>query len=148
MPPRMRWAIADASALPQVFAHLGQAQPPFVVTFQAGEESRRDAQNRFAFEAYAQIASLLGDRSTEDVRAESKLHIGVPIMREDDDFRTKYDRIIKPMPYHTKLELMVEPFDFPVTRLMTVKQMSRYISEMLAHWDRQGASVMLPDFER
>jgi len=119
---------------------------PLSVTAKHGEEKRRDRQNRFAFETYKQIAELMGDRRPSDVRAETKLQIGVPIMREESaDFREKYDRILKPMPYETKLELMVEPMEFPVTSLMSVKAMTRYISEMLAHWDAQGAPVMLPD---
>lgn len=144
-----RWTVKNGDDLGRVVAFLAQAAPPYVVTFKSGEETRRDAQNRFAFEAYGQIARLLGDRDLEDVRAETKLHIGVPILRqEDDDFRAKYDETVRPMPYETKIKLMQMPFDFPVTRLMTVKQMSGYISEMLAYWDQQGASVMLPEFER
>lgn len=119
---------------------------PLSVTAKRGEEKRRDRQNRFAFEAYKQIAELMGDRTPSDVREETKLRIGVPIMREDNEqFREKYDRILKPLPYKTKLELMVEPMEFPVTSLMSVKAMTRYISEMLVHWDAQGAPVMLPD---
>ena len=147
-PDKMRWHVGDYAALGSVVAFLAQAQPPYVVTFKAGEETRRDRQNRFAFEAYKQVAKILGDRTVNDVRAESKLHIAVPVLRaEDDDFRAKYDRVIMPMTYETKLELMVEPFDFPVTRLMTVKQMAEYITRTLAHWDKQGASVMLPEYD-
>ena len=148
LPDKMRWHVRDHAALGSVVAFLAQARPPYVVTFKAGEETRRDRQNRFAFEACKQVAKILGDRTVNDVRAESKLHIAVPILRaEDDDFRAKYDRVIMPMPYETKLELMVEPFDFPVTRLMTVKQMAEYITRMLAHWDANGASVMLPEYD-
>ena len=148
LPDKMRWHVRDHAALGSVVALLAQAQPPYVVTFKAGEETRRDRQNRFSFEAYKQVAKILGDRTVNDVRAESKLHIAVPILRaEDDDFRAKYDRVIMPMPYETKLELMVEPFDFPVTRLMTVKQMAEFITRMLAHWDASGASVMLPEYD-
>ena len=148
LPDKMRWHVRDHAAIGSVVAFLAQAQPPYVVTFKAGEETRRDRQNRFSFEAYKQIAKILGDRTVDDVRAESKLHIGVPILRsEDDDFRAKYDRIIMPLDYETKLEVMIEPFDFPVTRLMTVKQMAEYITRILAHWDKQGASVMLPDYD-
>ena len=148
LPDKMRWHVRDHADIGSVVAFLAQAQPPYVVIFKAGEETRRDRQNRFAFEAYKQIAKILGDRTVDDVRAESKLHIGVPILRsEDDDFRAKYDRIIMPLDYETKLEVMIEPFDFPVTRLMTVKQMAEYITRMLAHWDKQGASVMLPEYD-
>jgi hypothetical protein len=144
----MTWRVRDPSDLIPALAFLGQAHPPYIVTFKAGEENRRDQQNRFAFEAYSQIAAILGDRTPNDVRAETKLCVGIPIMRQDDDFRSKYDEMIRPLPYQTKLAMMVEPFDFAVTRLMTVRQMTDYISQMLAYWDAQGASVMMPDFDR
>jgi hypothetical protein len=143
-----RWHIRDHAALQSALAQIEQAQPPFVLTLKPGEETRRDRQNRFAFEAYKQIAAILGDRETDEVRAETKLRIGVPILRaEDDYFRERYDSHAKGLPYETKLALMVEPFDFPVTRLMTVKQMNTYITKMLAYWDAQGASFAIPDYE-
>lgn len=144
-----QWTVKSGEDLGRVLAFLAQSEPPYTITFKAGEEKRRDAQNRFIYEAYDQIAKMLGDRTASDVRAETKLHCGIPIMRnENDAFREKYDRLLKPFPYETKLELMVEPMEFPVTSLMNVKQMSRYITDMMAYWDSNGASVMLPDFER
>ena len=142
------WNIRSHADMQTALAQIGQAQIPCTLTLKPGEEKRRDRQNRFAFEAYKQIAQILGDRSVDDVRAECKLHCGVPMLRvEDDDFREKYDHHVRGLPYETKLAIMVEPFDFPVTRLMSVKQMARYITAMLAHFDAQGASVMLPDYD-
>lgn len=142
-----RWHIRDHAALVAALAQIGQAQPPFTLTMKPGKEPRRDRQNRFAFEMYGQIARILGDRDTEDVRAETKLRIGVPIMRLDDDFRAAYDQHVRGLPYETKLALMVEPFDFPVTRLMTVAQMAEYITKALAYWDAQGASAMMERYD-
>jgi hypothetical protein len=144
----MRWNVTKSEDLGRVVAFLAQAPLPYVVTFTAGEEGRRIAQNRMAFEIYKQVAQRLDGHTVEDVRAVTKLHCGIPIMREDDDFREKYDRIVRPLPYETKLQLMVDPFDFSVTRLMTVKQMSRFVTDALAYWDRAGVSVMLPEYER
>lgn len=143
-----RWHIRDPATLGAALAHIGQAQLPCVVTFKAGEETRRDRQNRMAFEIYKQVAQTLDGHDAGDVRAISKLHIGVPIMREDDAFREKYDMHVLPRTYETKLAFMLEPFDFPVTRIMSVKQMARYITETLAYWDKNGASVMLPEFDQ
>jgi len=142
------WNIRSHSDMQTALAQIGQAQIPCTLTLNTGEEKRRDRQNRFAFEAYKQIAQILADRSVDDVRAECKLHCGVPMLRvENDAFREKYDQHVRGLPYETKLAIMVEPFDFPVTRLMSVKQMARYITAMLAHFDAQGASVMLPDYD-
>jgi hypothetical protein len=145
----MRWSVTKSEDLGRVVAFLAQAPLPYVVTFTAGEEGRRIAQNRMAFEIYKQVSQRLDGHTVEDVRAICKLCVAVPILRaENDNFREKYDRIIRPLPYETKLELMVEPLDFPVTRLMTVKQMSRFVTDALAYWDRAGVSVMLPEYER
>ncbi len=148
-PPRREWQITDENrSIMGILQCLSDAAPPFFVTFQAGEEKRRTRQNSFVFEAYSQIADMLDDHTASDVRAISKLHVGVPILRaEDEAFRAKYDERVKPFPYEQKLAFMVEPFEFPVTSLMSVRQMSEYIRQMLAFWDQRGASVMLPDFE-
>lgn len=145
--PVQRWRITDHAALISALAQIGAIQPPFHITVKEGDEPRRDRQNRFAFEAYKQVAKILGDRDAEEVRAETKLRVGVPIMRVDDDFREKYDTHVKGLPYETKLALMVEPFDFPVTRMMSVKQMADYITRMLAYWDAQGASAMMERYD-
>jgi hypothetical protein len=143
-----RWHIQDHAALMAALGEIIQVQPPFVITVKQGEETRRDRQNRFAFEAYRQIAKMLGDRTTEDVRSETKLHIGVPIMRAaDPDFQTLYDEMIRPLPYEHKRKMMIEPFDFAVTRGMTVKQMGEYITQMLAYWDERGASAMMERYD-
>lgn len=139
------WHIQQYEDLGALVGVLMKRPPPYTVAIRDGEEPRRDRQNRFVFEAYNQIAKILRDREPIDVRAETKLRIGVPIMREESaDFRDQYDRLIKPMDYADKLALMVEPMDFPVTRMMNVKQMSRYITNMLQYWDQNGASVMMP----
>lgn len=87
-----------------------------------------------------------GDQTAEEYRAFCKLHFGVPMLRnESDEFREKYDRIIKPMPYEQKLELMAEPFDFSVTRLMTTVQKKRYLDTIYHHFVGQGFFLTDPD---
>ena len=145
---RRQWHINDHAALMAALGQIVQVSPPLVLTLKIGEETRRDRQNRFAFETYNQVAKILGDRTVSDVRAESKLCVAVPIMRAaDDDFRAAYDAMIRPLPYEHKLAMMVEPFDFAVTRAMTVKLMNEYITRLLAYWDERGASVMIPDYD-
>ena len=140
------WHISKLDDTGPVIGALIKLTPPYTVTIKEGEEPRRDRQNAFAFQAYSDIAKILRDRDPMEVRAETKLHIGVPIMREENEqFRAQYDRLIRPMDYEDKLALMVEPMDFPVTRMMNVKQMSRYITNMLRHWDARGAVVMMPE---
>ena len=97
-------------------------------------------QRQWLLEAQAQ-----GDQTAEEYRAYCKLHIGVPILRaENDDFCEQYDRVVKPLPYEAKLELMQEPIDFPVTRLMTRAQKSRYLDAMFVELCSQGLALTEP----
>src|SRR5690606_14508197 len=80
-------------------------------------KSRTLDQNAIAHVWYSQVARELREDDESGVKAYCKLHFGVPILRgESDEFREKYDRLIKPMRYDEKLELMEW---FPVTSLMT-----------------------------
>ena len=93
-----------------------------------------------------EVSEQLGDQTPEKVRGYCKLTIGVPILRaENEAFCEKYDRIIRPLPYETKLELMTEPMDWPVTRIMTTKQKANYLDQMQRHFAEQGITLTDPD---
>lgn len=115
---------------------------PMTVTITQGA-SRSGAQNRLAQRWFTDVAVQLGDRTHDEVRAYCKLHIGVPILRaENEAFLQSYDTAMKHLPYEDKLAA-VQAFDLPVTRLMTVKQMTAFIDQMQRHWT--GAGVRLTD---
>lgn len=123
-----------------------QMEPPFTLTLVKGKR-RTVNQNRLQRLWCNEIAEQLGDRTPEEVRGECKLRFGVPILRaENEDFCEKYDRIIRPFSYETKLELMMEPIDFPTTRLMTTKQKTRYLDAMQMWAARQGLVLTVPDW--
>lgn len=144
----MQFTITDGQSRADALLAVSSAPLGASVVVNEKGEKRRDRQNRFSHEVYRQVAKMLGDRSQTDVRAESKLHIGTPILRaHDPDFRAKYDEHIKPLPYETKLAVMVEPFDFPVTSLMTVKVMAEYITALLQYWDERNAPAMLDRYD-
>lgn len=118
---------------------------PFTVEIVDGRR-RSSEQNRLQRQWINEIAEQLGDRTPEEVRAECKLRFGVPILRaESEIFRKKYDRLIKSMPYETKLELMAEPMDFPITRLMNVKQKTQYLDAIQRHYAEQGVVLTQPE---
>jgi hypothetical protein len=118
---------------------------PFTVEISGGRR-RSTEQNRLQRLWLNEIAEQAGDRTPEDVRGDAKLRFGVPILRaENEVFREKYDRIIKPLPYETKIELMMEPMDFPVTRLMTSDQTNRYLDAIYRHYTEQGFSLTQPE---
>ena len=123
---------------------LRERKLPITVTWTQGA-TRSTAQNRLAQRWFTDIATQLGDQTHEDVRAECKLRFGVPILRaENEVFRLSYDRVIKALPYEEKLAA-IKAFDLPVTRLMTVKQMTAFMDEMQRHWSGQGVRLTYPE---
>lgn len=136
--------IKSYSDLQQTVTFLNnQSQFPLQITIKAGKEPRSVQQNRLAFQWYKDAAEQ-GDHTAEEYRSLCKLWFGIPIMREDDDFRAKYDRVIKGLPYETKLSLMDEPFNFPVTSLMSVKQFTRYLDRVWNHFSDKGYQLTDP----
>lgn len=136
--------IRTASELNQAALLLqNQSKFPLQMVLKPGKEPRSSQQNRLAFQWYKDAAEQ-GDHTAEEYRCLCKLHFGIPIMRQDDDFRAKYDRVVKPMPYGTKLALMDEPFNFPVTSLMSVKQFTRYLDRIWHHFTSKGFRLTDP----
>lgn len=105
-------------------------------------KSRTLDQNAIAHVWYEQVARELREDDAAGVKCFCKLHFGVPILRdESDEFREKYDRLIKPMRYDEKLELMEW---FPVTSLMTTPQLSKYLEKVQAHYQGRGVWLEFP----
>lgn len=117
----------------------------YIVTITEQGDERSDRQNRLQQLWHAEAAQQLRDETAEAKRAYCKLHFGVPILRTDEAFKADYDRVIKPMDYQTKLALMAEPFDFPVTRLMTVKQKKQFLDAVWDHYTGLGVRLSHPD---
>lgn len=83
--------------------------------------------------------------TAEEYRAFCKLHFGVPILRnEHGEFRAKYDEKVKWRAYMDKLAFMAEPFDFPVTRLMTTRQHKKYLDAIYVHFTSLGFDLTDP----
>lgn len=120
------------------------SQPlPLTVTLSKGGK-RSLKQNKLQRQWLNEIAEQLGDQTPEEVRGYCKLTIGVPILRaEHDAFRERYDAIVRPLPYEQKLALMMEPLDFPVSRLMTTKQATAYLDGVHRHFSEKG--IVLTD---
>ena len=117
---------------------------PFTVEIVKGKR-RSVEQNRLQRMWLNEAAEQMEDRTAEEWRAECKLTIGVPMLRAENDlFREKYDRLIRPMPVKAKLEMMAEPLDFPVTRLMSTEQKTRYLDLMARHLTSQGVMLTEP----
>ena len=113
------------------------------ITVKSGKERSLD-QNAISHAWYEQIAAELREDSALGVKNFCKLHFGVPILRaEDADFRDFYDAAIKP---HLTYEQKVAAMAFvPVTRLMTVKQLSAYLAAMQDHYMGRVALEFPPE---
>lgn len=108
-------------------------------------KSRSLDQNAISHTWYGQVARELREDDEAGVKAFCKLHFGVPILRDaDDDFRAKYDAVVKPMAYADKLVLMEW---FPVTSLMTTAQLSNYLDKVQAHYQGRGVWLEFPKQE-
>ena len=121
------------------------SEQPMEVVIRPYRSKRSQEQNRLQW-FWLGEAEEQGDQTAEEYRAYCKLHLGVPILRaEDEHFRERYDQVVKGLPYETKLELMSEPFDFPVTRLMKTEQMTRYLEAMRRDLLQQGIALTSPE---
>ena len=99
-------------------------------------------QNALSHAWYEQVSNELSQDSALDVKCESKLHCGVPILRADDeDFRQAYDVAIKGLSYEQKLEAMKF---WPVTSLMTKRQLGTYLDSVQSYYLKRGVVLEFP----
>ena len=142
-----KWKVGDKKDLFRLFDHLSGIKDSFTVTVKEGEETRRDRQNRLAFLWYKDIAQQIEDHTVEEARAISKLHCGVQLLvNQEEAFREQWQRLIRDrFTYEEKLELMLEPADYPVTRIMSVKQMTGYLDRMQRYWAPRGVVLTDPE---
>lgn len=118
---------------------------PVQVIMKKAESDRSLSQNDLQH-AWFREAQRQGDMKAWEYRAFCKLHFGVPILRRDSKaYADKYDQFVKPLPYETKLAYMVEPFDFPVTKLFTVVQMREYLDSVKEHLTGLGMQLTHED---
>lgn len=130
----------DELALLKVY--LDGRKRPFTVEITEGRD-RSTEQNRLAFKWYKEISDQTGE-DQEDVRARCKLEIGVPILRDaQEKFRKTYDRLVRPLPYPEKLAL-IRDTELPVTRLMNVEQMSRFMDIVFRRHAEIGVALTIP----
>ena len=114
---------------------------PVTVSIAKGDRRSLD-QNDLQFKWLSEAAMQLG-HDVEDLRCECKLILGIPILRaEDESFRAMYDECLKPLDYVRKLRLMRH---WPITRLMTTRQLSAYLDAMYRRFADQGVALTIPE---
>lgn len=125
-----------------LLTYLKGRKRPFTVDITEGRD-RSAEQNRLAWKWYVEISDQTGE-DREDVRARCKLEVGVPILRDaQEKFRATYDRLIRPLSYPEKLAL-VRDTELPVTSLMNVEQMSRYLDIVFRRHAEIGVVLTIP----
>lgn len=135
-------SVDNIDALSRFIAARGSF--PITVTITKGA-SRADAQNRLAQKWNSDISRQLEDQTFEEVRSFNKLLFGIPILREQNEaFCVEYDRVLGQMAHEEKLKA-IQTFDLPVTRLLTVKQMTQYMDAVQRYWTEQGFWLTSPD---
>lgn len=134
--------VKNEDELALLITYLKGRKRPLTVEITEGRD-RSSEQNRLAWKWYIEISDQTGE-DREDVRARCKLEIGVPILREaHDKFRATYDRLIRPLPYPEKLSL-IRDTETPVTSLMNVEQMSRYLDIVFRRHAEIGVALTVP----
>lgn len=134
--------IKNSSDLTLLKAYLDGRKLPLTVDITEGRD-RSGEQNRLAFKWYREISDQTGE-DREDVRARCKLEIGVPILRiAQERFRATYDRLIRPLPYPEKLAL-IRDTELPITSLMNVEQMTRYLDIAFRRHAENGIELTVP----
>ncbi len=138
------WAVRTEQEREQVIKIIRGRELPFTINATKGAPRSID-QNKLQ-RKWLTEAEQQGDCTAEEYRAYCKLHFGVAIMKfESPEWAEKYDRIVKPMDYKTKLELMAEPFDFPVTRCLSTKGAKKYLDQMYDYFTGKGFTLTDPD---
>ncbi|MNF80645.1 hypothetical protein D3C84_628920 [compost metagenome] len=93
---------------------------------------------------YKRIAEMTQIGDAADARQYCKLHIGVQILlNEDAGFQAEWYRVMRHLPYETKLDMMGEcklfgPDGFPVTSLFNRAQGIQYTDRMAAYFTGHG----------
>jgi hypothetical protein len=123
---------------------LAAMRLPVTVSVAQGA-ARSGRQNRLSHAWFTDIARQLGDRTADEVRAECKLAFGVPILCEENEpFRDQWTATFGALPWAARLAA-VRTFDLPVTRLMTLPQMTRFLDAMQRHWLPMGVRLTDPE---
>lgn len=95
-------------------------------------KSRSVEQNAVLHGWFGQVARELREDDERGVKRFCKLHFGVPILRaEDPEFRDAYDRVVRPLPYESKLVAMDI---LPVTSVMTTTQLDKCMTDIQDHY--------------
>ena len=123
--------------------YLDSLKLPLTVNIKKGED-RTIEQNKLQ-RMWVREAEEQGDHTAEEYRGYCKLTFGCAILyHENEEFADAFDAVIRPLSYENKLKAMMLPLDMPVTRLMTVKQTTKYLDQVFEFFLELGMQLTEP----
>ena len=133
-------------AMMQVQSMVGKGLPAGDVEIAIRRPKQKRTLNQNALQwKWCQEASEQGDQTASEYQAWCKLHIGMDILcRDDEDYAQACRNVLGELTYEQKLALMRHPFDWPVTRAMTKKQLAEYLDRVWQHFTGQGMRLTDP----
>lgn len=102
---------------------------PFYVQIKAYDEKRRLAQNSLARMWANEIAEQGKEYTPAQAHERCKYRYGIPIMVGEPAFNKFWERVLSTQPSYEEIVDEIMPMT-PVTRLMSVKQMSQYLNDL------------------
>jgi hypothetical protein len=137
--------IRNEEDLARLVYDIGNMRWPFRCTLAVGEASRTSQQNRTLHKWFGEIAAHRKDVTAIEVKAECNLQYGVPIKRRDNpEWDSAFGYIFDSLSYKAKVKA-IRVFDIPVTRDMTVAQLSEYMSQLSREYIAQGVKLTIPE---
>lgn len=137
-------ALAVVSRLPSVIAQAIQQWGEVEVIVRKREKARSIEQNKLQ-RKWCKEASEQGDMTAEQYRGYCKYHFGLAILcRDSEEYRDACKRVLGALTYEQRIELMMEPHDYPVTRGMTKRQKTEYLDLCYQHFTGLGFRLTEP----
>ena len=137
------WAIRTEQDREQVIKVISGREMPCTINITKG--APRSIEQNKTGRMWFREAQDQGDNTAEEYRGYCKAHFGIPILLlESEEFAEQYNRIIRPLPYEQKIEIMMTPIDFPVTRIMSTKQKSAYLDKVYGYFTGLGFQLTEP----
>lgn len=134
--------IEDHRDLDRLVNFLKRQKYPFTIKVTDGR-LRSVEQNRLVWLWASEVAMQRGDCYAPDVQAEWKLLFGVPMLiAEDEGFARDWNDSAASLSYEKQLRLMRQ---YPVTRLMSSKQLSHFLDQIQQHCIEQGWELTSPE---
>tara|TARA_R110000737_G_scaffold317355_1_gene327970 strand:- start:108 stop:554 length:447 start_codon:yes stop_codon:yes gene_type:complete len=131
----------DMAAL---FQDMKSIPYPFVVTVRQGAD-RTLAQNRLLHRWFTEIAQHYGDRTEAEVKAQCNLQYGRPILMQDnDEWSAAFSFVFDALNLPSKLKA-IRVLDVPFTRIMGVRQLTKYMKQMSLDYRDEGVVLTDPE---